>query len=137
MGRGHSRPYSEIKMQVELEYIGKKEPLVFNSKILGRTISWNFRHRGSKVLTEPVVADEILKYNPTGFVKKVGERAVEQTQEKREIIPMLVCPYCEKKYKPGGRGKYFYDIHVQNCPEKLLDEPKEEPEGLINDSVDE
>jgi hypothetical protein len=113
------------KMQVELEYIGKKEPFEFNSKILTRTVSWRFSHRGSRVLTEPAVADEILKYNPTGFVKKVGEKSEVVEREKREIIPMLVCPYCDKKYKPGGRGKHFYDIHVQNCPEKLLDEPKE------------
>jgi len=124
-------------MQVELEYVGKKEPFTFNCTILTRPVEWKFRHRGSRVFAEPAVADEVLKHNPTGFVKKVG-----MVQEVESAVPVeepksgLNCPYCGKNYKLGGRGQYFYDRHVDSCPERILDEPKEEPAGLIYDPLD-
>lgn len=126
-------------MQVELEYIGKKEPYTFNFNVLTHKGAWTFRHRGSSVFTSPAIADEVLKHNPTGFVKKIGEKH-EPVEMIKEPKSGLDCPYCGKNYKERGRGKYFFERHVETCPDRILvepEEPKNDYAEIIQSPLDE
>jgi hypothetical protein len=107
-------------MKVKVEYVGKKKNFVYKNKFGHESVELSFNKPGATAFISKTALDNILKYNPTGFLEVIDGKPEEEVAEEvaAEKKETFICPTCFKAYT----DEMWYDKHVKVCMAKGADD---------------